>query len=425
MKRNGQLKFDDRVKIELYLEDEIPVSVICKRLGVSKQTIYREIQRNSLIKNRSQLYGIKCANQGDCNHRDELNNPIKCSTFCKRYVQATCKKLKRFPFVCNKCEKKIHCRFKKVFYYAKYAQEVSNKKLHETRKGIRISQEEFEQINDIISPLITDKGQSLNHILTTHNEINVSERTIRNWINNGYTSAKNIDLPRKVAFKPSKNYVHRITKAPEVILGRSYRDYRIFIKEHPELLICQLDTVIGKLNDANKILTIHFPSIHFQFGILINSTEPSMVNSKLLELRNLIGLDLWKRIFPIILTDNGIEFNLLYQIENDDETGEHLSNVFYCNPYCSSQKGACERNHEFIRYIEPKYHSFDHLNQDKVNLIFSHINSVYRQSLNGIRPIDLAEAILGTNFLKTIGIKKIEPDNVNLTQSLTKNIKLK
>jgi hypothetical protein len=99
--------------------------------------------------------------------------------------------------------------------------------------------------------------------------------------------------------------------------------------------------------------------------------------------------------------------------------------VFYCNPYCSSQKGACERNHEFLRYIEPKYHSLDHLNQDKVNLIFSHINSIYRESLNGIRPIDLAEAVLGTTFLKTIGIKKIEPDNVNLTQSLTKSIKLR
>ena len=54
----------------------------------------------------------------------------------------------------------------------------------------------------------------------------------------------------------------------------------------------------------------------------------------------------------------------------DDEFGEYLSNVFYCNPYCSSQKGSCEKNHEFFRYIEPKYHSLDHLTQDKVDLIF-------------------------------------------------------
>ena len=92
-------------------------------------------------------------------------------------------------------------------------------------------------------------------------------------------------------------------------------------------------------------------------------------------------------------------------------------------PYCSSQKGACEKNHEFFRYIEPKYTSLDHLTQEKINLIFSNINSVYRTSLNGVRPIDLAEIVLGKEFLQIIGIKKIEPDEVNLTQSLTKKIK--
>lgn len=123
-----------------------------------------------------------------------------------------------------------------------------------------------------------------------------------------------------------------------------------------------------------------------------------------------------------MLSDNGIEFNKLFEFEIDDN-GECLSHVFYCNPYCSSQKGACERNHEFIRYVEPKYHSLNHLDQDKVNLIFSHINSLYRKSLPGVTPYDLALAILGKEFLEIIGIKKIEPDSVNLTQSLTKKIK--
>ena len=74
-------------------------------------------------------------------------------------------------------------------------------------------------------------------------------------------------------------------------------------------------------------------------------------------------------------------------------------------------------------YIEPKYTSLDHLTQEKINLIFSNINSVFRTSLNGVRPIDLAEIVLGKEFLQIIGIKKIEPDEVNLTQSLTKKIK--
>lgn len=422
MKKQAQLKLIDRTKLQAYLEEEIPVKVICKRLDVSKQTIYREIHRNSIYKNPDVPFRVKCVNDPrTCIHLLDKN---KCSKECKHFIQQQCKKVVRFPFICNKCPKRGGCAFPRRYYYADKAQAKYEKQLSESRKGIKISQDDFEQINDIISPLIKEKGQSLNHILTTHTEIDVSERTLRNWINYGYTDAKSIDLPRKVSFKPKKEYIHRITKPASVILGRSYRDFKQFCKDNPSLLISQFDTLEGKKIDSKRILTIHFPSIKFQFGILLNENTTDEVNNKLLQLKEKMGVNLWKKIFPIILSDNGVEFNKLYEIEND-EFGEHLSNVFYCNPYCSSQKGSCEKNHEFFRYIEPKFHSLDYLTQDKIDLIFSHINSVYRTSLNGVRPIDLAYAILGDEFLKIINIKKIEPDDVNLTQSLTKKINIK
>ena len=422
MKKQAQLKLVDRTKLQAYLEDEIPVKIICKKLGVSKQTIYREIHRNSIYKNHDIPYRVKCVNDPrKCIHK---NPGCRCTRECKYFIQQQCKKVIRFPFICNKCSNKIGCILPKRYYYADKAQERYEKELRDSRKGIKISKEDFKQINNIISPLIKDKGQSLNHILSTHTEINVSERTLRNWINNGYTDAKNIDLPRKVSFKPKKEYAHKITKPTSIIIGRSYLDFKKFCKENPSLIVSQFDTVEGKKTDIIKILTIHFPSIHFQFGILLSEFSAEEVNNKLLELRNKIGIDLWKKIFPIMLSDNGIEFNKFYELEYDDN-GEHLSNVFYCDPYRSSQKGACEKNHEFIRYIEPKHHSLDHLTQEKVDLIFSHINSVYRASLNGVRPIDLALIVLGEEFLNKINIKKIEPDDVNLTQSLTKKIKIK
>ena len=48
--KGQQLKFEDRVKLQAYLEDKIPVKIISNRLKTSKQTIYREIQRNSTEK---------------------------------------------------------------------------------------------------------------------------------------------------------------------------------------------------------------------------------------------------------------------------------------------------------------------------------------------------------------------------------------
>lgn len=244
MKKQAQLKLIDRTKLQAYLEDEIPIKVICKRLGVSKQTIYREIHRNSIYKNPAIPYRVKCINDPrTCIHLLIKN---RCSRDCEHFIQQQCKNVIRFPFICNKCSKKGGCAFPRRYYYANEAQLKYEKQLSDSRKGIKISQDDFEQINNIISPLIKDKGQSLNHILTTHTEIDVSERTLRNWINYGYTDAKNIDLPRKVSFKPKKDYIHRITKPASVILCRSYRDFKQFCKDNPSLLVSQLDTLEGK-----------------------------------------------------------------------------------------------------------------------------------------------------------------------------------
>ena len=422
MKRKGKLNFEDRVKLEVYINDGLKATEISKKLKCSKQAIYREIQRNTVKQKRVSFNGNKCTLMKNCPIGYERTK--FCSKQCKYFQQYECPRLQKFPFTCNGCHNKNCCKSSiTIFYNSNHAQNLATKRLKETRMGIRISQEDFEQINEIVSPLVKDKKQSLRHILATHTEIDVDERTLRNWIDKGYMDAKPIDLPRKVAFKPKKEYIHRITKPTAIILGRSYRDYREFIKENPELLTCQIDTLEGKKTDINKVLTIHFPSIHFQYGVLIKNINQQKVNDYFINIRENIGINMWKKIFPIILTDNGIEFNDLYQIENEHENGEHITNVFYCNPYCSSQKGACEKNHEFFRYIEPKYTSLDHLTQEKINLIFSNINSVFRTSLNGVRPIDLAEIVLGKEFLQIIGIKKIEPDEVNLTQSLTKKIK--
>lgn len=68
------------------------------------------------------------------------------------------------------------------------------------------------------------------------------------------------------------------------------------------------------------------------------------------DLKEEIGDDLYRKLFQAIIVDNGIEFSLMDEVEVDSN-GELISRVFFCNPYSSSQKGACERNHEFIRYI--------------------------------------------------------------------------
>lgn len=86
-------------------------------------------------------------------------------------------------------------------------------------------------------------------------------------------------------------------------------------------------------------------------------------------------------MFRVILTDRGTEFINLNTIEKDYKTGRKITIVFYCNSYASYQKGSIEQNHELIRYVIPKGHIFDNLNQDDINKLTSHINSYYRDSI--------------------------------------------
>ena len=155
------------------------------------------------------------------------------------------------------------------------------------------------------------------------------------------------------------------------------------------------------------------------FGILVEKSVPKSVNKALLNLKRTINPKIWNEWFNVILTDNGLEFSKLEEIEID-ENGEKITNVFYCDPYSSFQKGECERNHEFVRYIISKGKTFDYLNQEDVNLLFSHINSYKRKSLNEKTPYELTKEFLGAKFLKSTGIIKIPLNQVTLKSNLLK-----
>lgn len=60
------------------------------------------------------------------------------------------------------------------------------------------------------------------------------------------------------------------------------------------------------------------------------------------ELRNKIGIETYKKIFPEILTDRGSEFCDPEPLEQDPQTKEILTHVFFCDSYSGYQKGTIE-----------------------------------------------------------------------------------
>ena len=102
------------------------------------------------------------------------------------------------------------------------------------------------------------------------------------------------------------------------------------------------------------------------------------------------------------------------------QTGEIRGNIFYCDPQTPSQKPNVENNHNLVRDILPNKMSLKNLTQKDINLMFSHINSVPRKSLNGKTPYEAFEFLYGAEILKKLHIQKIEKDMVTLQPYLLK-----
>lgn len=83
----------------------------------------------------------------------------------------------------------------KAYYRAVKAHNEYRSVLVECRMGLNISEEELMRLDEIVSPLIL-QGHSPYMILAHHPEINLSEKTLYNYIERGALSVKNIDLPK-------------------------------------------------------------------------------------------------------------------------------------------------------------------------------------------------------------------------------------
>ena len=186
--------------------------------------------------------------------------------------------------------------------------------------------------------------------------------------------------------------------------------------------IVEMDTVIGTSGGkgGNCFLTLLFRKSKLMLIYLLPYKKSEFVTEAILKIRSLIGIENFKNMFEVILTDNGSEFFDPMIIEFNLNTGEKISNVFYCDSNCSWQKDTLERNHEYIRYVLPKGTSFANLTQQDCDKLSSHINCIPRESLNKKTPYEAFCFLNDSKILDKLNITKISPDKVNLTKKLFK-----
>lgn len=383
MRQFHHLNYQDRCNIQYGLTLGYSYNFIGNYIGVNRSTIMREVKSH-----------LKKLSKGASRNG------------CKRIT-------------CNGCSKLGKCVMKKQFYSASKADYEYKKALVQTRQKHQLAKVDILKINELLVDGI-ERGLGLYSIMLEDNGniINISEKTLRKYINDGLFTIKNYHLREKGKRKIKKNKENRSvirasSKRAKMRFGRLYADFLRFLHKNPDLQVVEFDTVHGTQEENECILTIMFVGLGFQIGLKVKKYDTHDVNKKIRELFSRFSKKTRKKLFAICLADNGDEFDLFPQIEFD-ENGEQLIHTFFTRPYKSSDKARCERNHRELRKLFPKGKPLAHFTQEQIDEAFSHLNSSTRKVLNGLTPYQMMKNKYGERIISLMNIKKISFKKVRL-----------
>lgn len=397
-------------------------TAIAQTIGKDKSTVGKEIKLHRTLTH-------KCKMPLECNNYRKCPFNRQCSLDCPEYVPFRCSRRDRTPGACNGCSNWSRCRFDKYQYCPEDAQMDYRSTLIDSRQGVNLTSQEAKAMADIIKPLLK-QGQSPFQILSNHPELGISEKTLYNYIENDVfheiAGITVMDLrrqvSRKISKKKSKGYKKRVDR--KYLQERTYKDYKEYISENPDVFITQMDTVYNDETNGPFIQTFKFVNAGILFGIYHETKTAQSMKEGVDLLESILGTELFRKYVHILLTDRGSEFTAADAMETSSD-GTRRTRVFYCDPMQSGQKGTLENKHIELRYVLPKstdLRALGLVDQAALNLTLSHVNSAPVEILGGKSPLDLADFMYHDLYekLDAFGIHKIEKDKVILKPYLLK-----
>ena len=397
-------------------------TAIAQTIGKDKSTVGKEIKLHRALTH-------KCKMPLERNNYRKCPYGRQCTTECPEFIPFKCSRRDRTPGACNGCPNWQKCHFNKYTYCPEDAQMDYRTVLIDSRQGVNLTTSEAKAIADIVGPLLK-KGQSPYQIIMDHPEICITEKTLYNYIEGDVfheiAGITVMDLrrqvSRKISKKKSKGYKKRTDR--KYLQGRTYKDYKTYLEENPDIFVTQMDTVYNDETNGPFIQTFKFVNAGVIFAILHDTKTADSMKQGVDLMESILGTEIFRKYIHVLLTDRGSEFSAADAMENG-ENGTTRTRVFYCDPMQSGQKGSLENKHIELRYILPKgtdLRALGLVDQDALNTVLSHVNSVPVEKLGGKSPLDVADFMYHDLFekLEAFGLHKIEKDKVVLKPYLLK-----
>lgn len=421
------LTLNDRKYIERSLNEGLSFRDIARFLCKDPTTVSKEVKLHRLNDwyHKGLFYNAHnfCIHRYHCQKTNACGKIIlcdvrcascpTCNKTCTDFVRERCSRLDRAPYVCNGCPKAVsRCTVAHKYRYdAIFADRKYRECLSSSRTGISMTKHELRKKDMIITPLLY-QGQSPYQIITNHPELDMSVRTLYSYLDDGILTARNIDLKRRVKFRPRRIHKTQI-RDRSVFQGRMFSDFQ----KLGLVSFAEMDTVHSSRESKRVILTFFLTREKLFLAFIMNRCTQGAVKLVFDRLEHQLGTYGFLTLFSTILTDRGSEFGNPEALENG-ACGIVRSSIYFCDPMRSGQKGGIEQAHTMLRMVLPKKTSFEFLTQWDLRTIVNHINSTPREILGGRTPYDAALENYGPEIMKALQLRPVPPDEVKLTPEL-------
>lgn len=313
----------------MYLREGKTITDISEILGYSYQIILREINNRSIL-----VYNSKV---------------IKHIKIKEEHI---CTLLEKQSKVCNKCPKfkRNACCYDYIVYDSNVAQDSYDKR---KKRGMGVKQELY---LDLVKKCL-NKQQPISHIISmikrNYNDT-LTRQTIYDWYNKGFIEYNKKKVRKKNKIFKDKETYQMISKK-ERLKGREYFDFLEYVKENKNTFVTEIDLVEGIKSSNIYLLTIFILEIQFLFAFIIKNKYPTSV-TKVFDLEEKrIGHKNFKRLFGVLLADQGSEF-LNHEIITKSiyDSYTRRCKIFYCEAGKPHQKSHVENIHRLLRRYIPK-----------------------------------------------------------------------
>ena len=318
----------ERYLIEAWLQDKVPVKDIALRLNRSFSTIYKEIKRGTV----------------------EL----------------------------------IDWNLKP---YKKYCADVAQRKYLENskHKGVSLKAADNCQLLSFISDLIVNKRLSPYAVAVAlkHSDFDsICEGTIYNYIRRGLIPGCSMS---QMAYKKKKKKVEQVKRLPKLKDKPCIDERDQSILARAEFGHWEMDTVYSGRGGSHACLLVLTERMTRKELIY---KMPDRTAASTVRIINKIERDLgrknFKQMFKTITVDNGVEFMDYKGIVSRERT-----KLYYCHPYCSSERGSNENQNKLIRRWIPKGDDIGLYKNSDIQFIEDWINNLPRKMFNGLSSNDL------------------------------------